>query len=68
MIETEQEEFDKKSNRAKNLKLLVDFEVSDYNKENNQMLISDIKYKRKKKKQEDVNLREKNKKNSNNLF
>lgn len=70
MINEEQEKFDKQLEEQKNLKLMIDFELTqDLEVKKNQMEIPVIKYKTKKVlKKEEVDLKNKNKKNSNSLF
>lgn len=70
MINEEQEKFDKKLEEQKNLKMMIDFELtSDLELKKNQMEIPVIKYKTKKVlKKEEIDLKKKDKKNTNSLF
>jgi hypothetical protein len=69
-MENELEKFYEESNRKKDIKLLVDFEQSKIDPNiNNQVQIESIKYKKKQiKKGGIVNLKDRNKKDTNSLF
>lgn len=68
MINEEQHKFDDRCEAPKELKLLIDFETSDMSHTSNQMIIPDIKYKKRKSlKKEEIDLSKKSK-NKNSLF
>lgn len=68
MINEEQDKFDERFDKPKDLKLIIDFESSDIKPINNQMEIPSIKYKKRNSlKKKEVDLRNKSN-NKNSLF